>query len=203
MTDFFSLIGIGVSAFVATNIDDIFVLMMFFSSSNFQKGHVVVAQYLGIGLLIVISTLGSFLALVVPQYIIGLMGLVPISIGIIRLIHMRKHDNLISEQTTERVSKWHHLSMVSVATVTFSNGGDNIGIYTPLFAKYNSAGEIVFISLIFMIMTGIWCIVAYYLMSHPLVATRFRKIGHIIFPFVLIGLGIFILISSFSPPTPQ
>ena len=162
-----------------------------------------VGQYLGIGLLIVISTLGSFLALVVPQYIIGLMGLVPISIGIIRLIHMRKHNNPISEQTTERDSKWHYLSMVSVATVTFSNGGDNIGIYTPLFAKYNSAGEIVFISLIFMIMTGIWCIVAYYLMSHPLVATRFRKIGHIIFPFVLIGLGIFILISSFSPPTPQ
>lgn len=203
MTDFFSLIGIGVSAFVATNIDDIFVLMMFFSSSDFQKGHVVVGQYLGIGLLLVISTLGSFLALVVQQYIIGLMGLVPISIGIIRLIHMRKHDNPISEQTTERDSKWHHLSMVSVATVTFSNGGDNIGIYTPLFAKYNSAGEIVFISLIFMIMTGIWCIVAYYLMSHPLVATRFRKMGHIIFPFVLIGLGIFILISSFSPPTPQ
>jgi len=105
MTDFFSLIGIGVSAFVATNIEDIFVLMMFFSSSNFQKGHVVVGQYLGIGLLIVISTLGLFLALVVPQYIIGLMGLVPISIGIIRLIHMRKHDNLISEQTTQRVSK--------------------------------------------------------------------------------------------------
>jgi cadmium resistance protein CadD (predicted permease) len=154
VTDFFSLIGIGISAFVATNIDDIFVLMIFFSSSNFQKGQVVVGQYLGIGLLIVISTLGSFLALVVPQYIIGLMDLVPISIGIIRLIRMRKHDNLISEQTIERVSKWHYLSMVSVAAVTFSNGGDNIGIYTPLFAKYNSAGEVVFISLIFMIMTG-------------------------------------------------
>jgi len=86
MTDFFSLIGIGVSAFVATNIDDIFVLMIFFSNCNFQKGQVVVGQCLGIGLLIVISALGSFLALVMPQYIIGLMGLVPISIGIIRLI---------------------------------------------------------------------------------------------------------------------
>ena len=59
MTDFFSLIGIGISAFVATNVDDIFVLMIFFSSSNFQKGQVVVGQYLGIGLLIVISALDS------------------------------------------------------------------------------------------------------------------------------------------------
>jgi cadmium resistance protein CadD (predicted permease) len=130
MIDFFSLLGIGVSAFVATNIDDIFVLMLFFSSSNFQKGQVIVGQYLGIGLLVGISALGSLLALVIPQYIIGLLGLVPISIGIVRLIQLRKRDNPMPEQTTERVSRWHHLSVLTVAGVTFSNGGDNIGVYT-------------------------------------------------------------------------
>ena len=75
MVDFFALVGVGVSAFVATNIDDIFVLTLFFSSSNFHKVQVVVGQYLGIGLLVVISSLGSLLALVIPQYIIGLLGL--------------------------------------------------------------------------------------------------------------------------------
>jgi cadmium resistance protein CadD (predicted permease) len=91
MTDLFSLVGIEISAFVATNIDDVFVLMLFFSS-NFQKSHIVIGQYLGIGLLVAISTLGSLLALVVPQYIIGLLGLVPIAIGVIRLVQLRKHD---------------------------------------------------------------------------------------------------------------
>jgi cadmium resistance protein CadD (predicted permease) len=52
----------------------------------------VIGQYLGIGLLVAISTLGSLLALVVPQYIIGLLGLVPIAIGVIRLVQLRKHD---------------------------------------------------------------------------------------------------------------
>lgn len=201
--DFFSLIGIGISAFVATNVDDIFVLMIFFSNSNFHKGQVVVGQYLGIGLLIVISTLGALLALVIPQYIIGLLGFVPVSIGIVKLTQLRKRDILIPGQTTERVSRWHHLSVLTVAAVTFSNGGDNIGIYTPLFAKYNSANEVIFISIIFMVMTAVWCIIAYCLVGHRLIATRIRKIGHIIFPFVLIGLGIFILLSSFSQPAPQ
>ena len=82
--------------------------------------------------------------------------------------------------------------------MTFSNGGDNIGIYTPLFAKYSSAGEVIFISLIFMIMTGFWCVAAYYLVRHPLIASRIKKTGHIIFPCVLIGLGIYILVSSFQ-----
>jgi cadmium resistance protein CadD (predicted permease) len=83
--DFFSLVGIGISAFVATNIDDIFVLMLFFSSSNYSKWQVVFGQYLGIGALVAVSTLGSLLTLVLPQYI-GLLGLVPITIGVIRYI---------------------------------------------------------------------------------------------------------------------
>lgn len=192
--------GIGISAFVATNIDDIFVLMLFFSSSKFHKLQVVVGQYLGIGLLVIIGALGSLLTLVIPQQIIGLLGLVPISIGIIRLVQLRKDDSSVQEHTNEQVtSRWHnHLSMLTVAAVTFSNGGDNIGIYTPLFAKYNAAYEVIFISLIFMIMTAIWCDVAYYSVSHPLIAARLRRSGHIIFPFVLIGLGLYILGSSFS-----
>jgi cadmium resistance protein CadD (predicted permease) len=198
MSDFFALVGIGVSAFIATNTDDIFVLMLFFSSPKFHKAQVVIGQYLGIGLLIVIGALGSLLALVIPQQIIGLLGLVPISIGTLRLIQLRKQSSVQEHMNEQVTSKWHtHLSMLTVAAVTFSNGGDNIGIYTPLFAKYSSTSEVVFISFIFMIMTGIWCVVAYYLVRHPLIAKRLHKIGHIIFPFVLIGLGIYILISSF------
>jgi len=195
MTDFFALIGIGISSFIATNIDDIFVLMLFFSTSNFPKTQIVVGQYLGIGLLVVIGTSGSLIALVVPHFIIGLLGLVPISIGIMKLVHLKKNNNSKSEETIP-VSRWTHLPMLTVAAVTFSNGGDNIGIYTPLFAKYSSAGKVIFISIIFMFMTGIWCVIAYYLVRHPLIASRIRKSGHIIFPCVLIALGIYILISS-------
>lgn len=82
-----------------------------------------------------------------------------------------------------------------VGGVTFSNGGDNIGIYVPLFAKYNSSFEVMDIFTIFMVMTAVWCIIAYYLVRHPLIATRTKKTGHIIFPLVLIGLSIYILFS--------
>ena len=51
--------------------------MFFFSNSTFEKGQVIAGQYLGIGLLVAISTLGALLSLVIPQYFIGLLGLVP------------------------------------------------------------------------------------------------------------------------------
>jgi cadmium resistance protein CadD (predicted permease) len=195
LTDFFA-VGVGIFAFIATDIDDLFVLMLFFSSPKYHKWQVVVGQYVGIGALVAVSTLGSLFALVVPQYIIGLLGIVPITIGVIRLLHLR-NNSYKSNEIKMPVNKWqNHLSILTVAGVTFSNGGDNIGVYTPLFAKYNSAFEVIYLSTLFLIMTAVWCIIAYYLVRHPLIATRMKKTGHIIFPLVLIGLGLYILLSG-------
>lgn len=124
MTEFFSLLGIGIAAFAATNIDDIFVLMIFFSTHSFHVREVVIGQYLGIGSLIAISTIGSILAFVIPLHVIGLMGLIPISIGIIRVIRRRDTDVVPEPQIISK--KKSYLSFLAVAAVTFSNGADNI-----------------------------------------------------------------------------
>ena len=92
MADIPGLIAIGIAGFAATNINDIFVLMMFFSysSMDFAVKQIVAGQYIGIGLLVAISALGSFLSLAVPSYIIGLLGIVPIAIGIRKLVVVKK-----------------------------------------------------------------------------------------------------------------
>jgi len=212
MADFLSLIGLGITAFAATNIDDIVVLMVFFSSSNFQAQNIVIGQYLGIGSLIAISALGSLIALVVPSYIIGLMGLLPIAIGIKELLEIwrNNNNNNSKREEEEEISKeklltgdkggyFHHryLSFLAVGAVTISNGGDNIGIYTPLFATYNSSSEVITLVAVFMAMTAVWCAIGYFLVRHPLLERRMRRFGRVVLPFVLIGLGVYILIDSF------
>jgi cadmium resistance protein CadD (predicted permease) len=92
--------------------------------------------------------------------------------------------------------KKNKLAFAAVATVTFSNGGDNIGIYTPTICKIQRCNQIAALATIFMAMTAVWCI-AYYLVNHPLVASKIHRIGHIILHFVLIGLGIYIMIEFF------
>ena len=90
-----------------------------------------------------------------------------------------------------------YLSFLSVAAVTFSNGSDNIGVYVPLFSKYNTISEVTAFTSTFLAMTAVWCTAAYYFVNHPVVASKVRHIGNIVFPFVLIGLGIYILTNSF------
>ena len=190
------MIAIGVAAFVATNIDDIFVLMIFFSSLAYSIRQIVLGQYIGIGLLIAISGIGSLIAFVVPTYVIGLMGIVPIAIGIKHLVEVRRKDNPSRQVVQDKKNK-SYLSFLSVAAVTFSNGGDNIGVYIPLFSKYNTISEIFALTTVFIAMTAVWCIAAYYFVNHPLIASRIRHTGNIILPFVLIGLGIYVLTDSF------
>ncbi len=82
--------------------------------------------------------------------------------------------------------------------MTFANGGDNIGIYVPLFASvgYASMGVII---LVFFALVAAWCYVGYKVGGHPTVAEKIDRYGHIIVPFVLIGLGIYILLENGSP----
>ena len=74
-----------------------------------------------------------------------------------------------------------------------ANSGDNIGIYVPLFA-INELSQIVIIISIFLIMTGIWCVIPYYLVNNERIGNSIKKYGRKILPFFLIGLGIVILI---------
>ena len=186
-----------------------FVLILLFSTSvsvRFSVSQVVLGQFVGIGLLIAISALGSLIPLLVPPYLIGLLGIVPIAIGIRRLVEILR-QRAVEVSTTAVPTKpagviinRPYLYFLAVAAITFSNGGDNIGIYTPLFAQYNSISQVATLILVFMAMTAVWCAAAYFLVNHPFIASRINRIGHIILPFVLIGLGVYILAESFLIP---
>jgi cadmium resistance protein CadD (predicted permease) len=191
-----NLVVLGVSAFAATNIDDIFLLMLFFSSSNLTGRHVVAGQYAGFGLLVGISAVGSLVSLVVPSRIIGLLGLVPIAIGVKKLFDIRespKGDGMHVQGLQTEKGRQSYLSVSRVATVTFADGSDNIGVYVPLFASHGTSVEITALIAAFLVMTGVWCAAGYYAVNHGSLARQLRRFGHLVFPFVLIGIGISVL----------
>jgi cadmium resistance protein CadD (predicted permease) len=192
MTEPWTLLGIGTGAFVASNIDDTFMLMLLFSSANLLARDVTIGQFLGIALLVIVSTSAALLILVMPLFIIGLMGFIPIGIGVKRLI---QHQEI--SKTNNQNKKIASLSFLSVAGITVANGGDDIGVFTPLFAKYNTSFEVTILVILFMLLTGVWCFLTYYFIRRPLMASRMNYLSQIISPFVLIGIGVYILLDSF------
>jgi len=157
MLDLFSLFWIGIAAFIASNLDDTFILIFLFSNLSFQTRYIIIGQSLGIGVLIMISALGALSALALPPFLIALMGLIPIALGVKRLVEHQKR--ITSKNKTLQDNKGQGLiPFLTVSGITISNGGDDIGVFTPLFAKYNTVAEITTLVAIFMAMTLVWCI---------------------------------------------
>ena len=85
--------------------------------------------------------------------------------------------------------------VMAIAGVTVANGGDNIGVYTPLLATLSVSGRIIF-GVVFVVLVFVWCWLAHWLSRRPQIARTLQNYGHIIMPIVLLLLGIFILFES-------
>lgn len=205
MHEFIVVIVTAVVAFATTNIDDIFLLILFFSQVNatFRPQHIVSGQYLGFAVLVGLSVLGYFGTLAIPRTWIGLLGLVPIALGIRKLLRPETKSSetappVASSMQARRqagLSRLLHPQTISVASITVANGGDNIGIYVPMFAR-GSLWQLGITIIVFFLLVGLWCFMGASLGRHPIIAQVLDRYGHVLVPFVLIGLGIFILVES-------
>jgi cadmium resistance protein CadD (predicted permease) len=180
-------IVLAIALFASTNIDDLFVLLGLFSDPRYRRSDVVTGQYAGIAILFSVSVAASLISLVLAPEYIGLLGLAPIVIGVKRLLELRGGG---AEEAGEGATSG--ANIIAVASVTVANGGDNIGIYTPLFA-IRPAADIATFAIVFVAMTAAWLFAAYRLTVHPRLGAPIRRYGPRVVPFVLIGLGIMIL----------
>jgi len=195
------LIITGVMAFIATNLDDIFVLMVFFANPYYNNKYIVLGQYIGVSSLIIISALGYLFKFIIPLSWIGLMGIFPIIIGLKHILDLKFNKDFQESfykinENKNVFSKVMNSKVLYVAIVSFSNGGDNIGVYVPLFASI-SFYQMVFIIFIFLMMIGVWCFLGFKMVNNRILGYKIKKYGHLILPFILILLGIAILAKSY------
>ena len=186
-----ALLGLAIVLFVSTNVDDLLVLIGFFADVRFRASEIVAGQYLGVAVLFAVSAAGALLSLVIPRAYLGMLGIFPILIGVRKLVELG-HDRT---QTEPGKALNHHGNVASVALVTIANGGDNIGVYMPLFAVH-SGGQIVIIAVVFAAMTALCCVVARWMVGHRKFGTPLRRYGHIVAPVILIGLGLLIIYNA-------
>lgn len=202
MSGLLTAIPTGITAFTATNLDDLVILTLLFSQVNatFRSRHIVIGQYLGFSALLIASLSGFFGGLILPSHWIGLLGLVPIAIGLNRLFNPESDSSEEAQEETEQPNASPFASFLSpqtysVAAITVANGSDNISIYVPLFANSELASLLVILG-VFLSLVGVWCYVTYKLTCQPAIADVLTRYGNTLVPYVLIGLGVFIVLES-------
>ena len=183
---------LGVGLFTSTNIDDIFLTMAFFADPRLRRTAIVVGKFLGIGLLTLLSTIAAAGSLVVSPEWIALLGFVPLGLGFHALWTNRRAP-LVTEDSggIEQAPAAFGAQVGAVAGVTAANGGDNLGVYVPVFADDFSAIPVFVV--VFALMTLLWCVAGNLLVSHPRIIGSMRRLSQRLLPYVLIVLGVWIL----------
>lgn len=196
-------------SFISTNIDDIFILTILFSQvgKNLSKKDIVLGQYLGVGLLVLFSILASHSLNRIQTEYLGLLGIIPIFLGIkswLDFVKNKKRTASIEKDSSANKADLTDETLLTsglrphflnVTLLTLGNGSNNIGIYVPLFSRY-SVIDLIITVLIFIIMIAIWCYFSFKLANLSFIEEELHRHQVFIIPVIFIGLGIYILIDS-------
>ena len=158
-------------AYISTNIDDIFVLMILLAQAK-KKHSLITGHFLGVGLITLISMLGALGLQNLPLKYVGILGLVPIALGI--KAWFQRNDQEVEANA---------MGQLSMAMITLGNGADNVGVYIPLFTGFSGMERICAV-LIFTVMTVLWVFLADRLAEFPKIKEMIEQYKAIAIPLV-------------------
>ena len=179
-----------------TAVDLLIILMLFFAKRKSRKDiiNIYLGQFLGSVSLILLSLLFAFVLYYIPsKEILGLLGLIPIFLGLKVLLLGDSDGEAIAKEGLRKDNK--NLIFL-VAMITFAScGADNIGIFVPYFTTLNLADLIVAL-LTFLVMIYLLVFSAQKLAQLPSVGETLEKYSRWFIAVVYLGLGIYILIEN-------
>jgi cadmium resistance protein CadD (predicted permease) len=150
-------------------------------------------QYLGMAILVAASIGASAISLVLAPKYVGLLGVLPILIGLKELYELRKGgDEDDDDEVRPRAGVG---NLLAVVLITVANGGDNIGVYTPVFAT-STPTQIGIFAVTFMLMVAPLLGFSHWLVNHPSLGAPIRRCAHWLMPLVLIAVGVWVMVEA-------
>ena len=181
-----------------TAVDLLIILMLFFAKRKSRKDiiNIYLGQFLGSVSLIFLSLLFAFVLNYIPsKEILGLLGLIPIFLGLKVLLLGDSDGEAIAKDGLRKDNK---KLIFLVAMITFAScGADNIGVFVPYFTTLNLANLIVTL-LTFLVMIYLLVFSAQKLAQVPSVGETLEKYSRWFIAVVYLGLGMYILIENNS-----
>lgn len=183
--------------YIVTALDLLVILLMFFARAKTRKEYrdIYIGQYVGSVTLIVVSLFFAFVLNYVPEkWILGLLGLIPIYLG----IKVAIYDDCEGEKRAKKELNEKGLSKLvgTVAIVTIAScGADNIGLFVPYFVTL-SVTNLLITLFVFLILIFFLVFTAQKLANIPGVGEIVEKFSRWIMAVIYIALGLFIIIEN-------
>jgi cadmium resistance protein CadD (predicted permease) len=187
-----SVVGTAAGAFIGTNIDDFVVLLLLVLGmpvDGIRRWQIVAGQYLGFGVLLVISACGALALGALSERWAGLLAVVPLALGVRGLIEAGRGPPPAGKAPILAGN------LFRVAVVTVANGGDNVSVYSLLFRQLNPAGTAVTI-VVFLLLLGGLCALALVIGRHTRLVPAIVRGNRWLTPCVYVIIGVVLLVRT-------
>lgn len=180
------LIAVSAIAFVSTNIDNLLMLSALLALSAVRPLPVVAGFLLATLVVILAALLIARLGDLVDTRYVGLLGLIPIALGLRGLLALlRKKAGPATPQSTSP-------GMWRTAALILPMSGDSVAVYVPLLADTRPGLDAV-ASVTLLVSAVVLAGTARVLVSHPTLGSRVGWLGARLMPWLMIGVGIYVL----------
>jgi len=185
--EYYNLIALGVMAFVSANIDGMLIALAFMADPSYKNKNILYGQIIGFWALVIVSFILAQSLFFIPKGSNSWLGLIPILFGCVKLVgYMRRSaDELVAIRPSNR-------QIQEITILTVATGADDVIAYTPIFLTRKSH-EIVFLFIMFAIMTVAWWFAALFLSERQIMKKIGSRSARLLVPILMIGIGLVIL----------
>jgi cadmium resistance protein CadD (predicted permease) len=186
-----AVLGLAAGAFASTNVDNAVVTVAMVASAPPERARRIAAgQVVGFATLVLAALGMALLLFEISTRVIGLLGLIPLALGIRGLFELRH-----AESRARLAGRAIGSGFLAAAVVTFGAGGDNLAVYIPLFRVAHLRGTIGTL-LIFAVCEALLTLFILWAGRHPRVRGPMTAIGVVATPILYCVIGLLVLIEA-------
>ncbi|GIO27935.1 cadmium resistance transporter [Ornithinibacillus bavariensis] len=181
--------------FIATGMDEMLILIVLFAHARNHKQirQVYIGQQIGMTFVLLIAVVVVYWISFITEEWTGLLGFLPIIIGIMELFE-RDDEDEESSTTLQKTAIFSNLT-VRVAIIAIAGGAEELAIFIPYFTSLN-VKEVLIAILTFILLVPIWSAICHILGSVKQIYTFVGRFQRFIIPMIFIGIGVKVLLES-------
>lgn len=167
------LVGQATALFAGTNIDDLLLLAVLFgrATGRARPLRIVMGWYAGYVVVLAAAVVGALGARLLPGSVIPFLGLLPLVLGL-RAAWTAWRERCSRDGSLSDDDARYSASAPGAGTsaaLSLGNGGDNIGVYVPVFAASRPGAQVIYVG-VFLVLVAVWCAAGRLVASRPLIA---------------------------------
>jgi cadmium resistance protein CadD (predicted permease) len=202
-------IGIAAAAFAGTNLDNCVVTTAMVAGAPLERAHrIATGQVIGFCVLVAVAAAAAALLFEFSAAVVGLLGLVPLAIGLRGLIGLRSgHANSRNEfasassggtgvRAPGRIAQRAvGRGLIAAALVTIAAGGDNLAVYIPLF-RVGGGTRVAAVAGVFVLGEVAVTLLVLWAGRHPRARSVMDRAGSVAVPVLLCIIGILVMVQA-------